>query len=81
LHAAAQSVCGVVGPANEWLDTELCLAMLQVIPPGEVGTCFDDIGALDNVKSALREVPTCTTHLLVKAITCAVTLLLDNSSS
>lgn len=30
--------------------------MLQVIPPGEVGTCFDDIGALDNVKSALREV-------------------------
>jgi len=27
-----------------------------VIPPSEVGTCFDDIGALDNVKSALREV-------------------------
>jgi hypothetical protein len=38
--------------------TEACPAMLQVIPPGEVGTCFDDIGALDNVKSSLREVQT-----------------------
>ena len=46
------------GAWRERLDTEPCLAMLQVIPPGEVGTCFDDIGALDNVKSALREVPT-----------------------
>ncbi len=69
------------GLACEWLDTEPCLAMLQVIPPGEVGTCFDDIGALDNVKSALREVPRSTSHLLVEPTPCAVTSLLDNSSS
>jgi hypothetical protein len=55
-RVVAQSVGGVIGPAIERLDPEPCVAMLQVIPPGEVGTCFDDIGALDNVKSALREV-------------------------
>ena len=30
--------------------------LAEVIPPGEVGIGFGDIGALDNVKSTLREV-------------------------
>ena len=30
--------------------------LAEVIPPGEVGIGFDDIGALNNVKSTLREV-------------------------
>ena len=47
--------------------------MAQVIPPGEVGTTFDDIGALDNVKAALREVwlPAAASHLP----TCPTTFL------
>lgn len=39
--------------------------LAEVIPPGEVGIGFGDIGALDNVKSTLREVridPSCLSH-------------------
>ena len=39
-----------------WHLAPILRTMAQVIPPGEVGTTFDDIGALDNVKAALREV-------------------------
>ncbi len=52
---------GEAAGASKWkdlkLDNEFEKKLLEeVIPPEQVGTTFDDIGALDAVKASLREV-------------------------